>query len=806
MCLGRKLTPHFPPSPCCFQPVHRLEFVAAGCNRTHDCADWGENGLIAYGAGNSVVIYDVKNTVALCTLPGHTARINTVKFCRLGDGSDIILTGSTDKTIRVWSQEGEDWTEKSVLKGHDDTVTVLDVVAFGEHVFIASAGADSTVRLWHAAATGCDFALMSTYTIANRKFYEAISIAHLPDTNEVIVAGGGVDNKVHLFLYNYQTNNNELTHVLALDGHEDWIRAVSFAYAPTSDGSLLLATASHDEYIRLTKIQRNKDDVEVNTSGVLGDSSIADFRPKARTFQSSGDSTPSFTVYLEAVLTGHEGKVSSLAWKRPVDSDQGCQPLSLLSSSMDRTMIVWSPDEQADGMWVSTARMGEMGGNTLGFYGGLFSPSGTQVLAHNYTGAFHLWTQSSEEATLWSPTPVISGHFGAVKDVTWSADSQYLTSVSLDQTSRVYAPVTFAGYQGKWLEVARPQVHGYDIICGVNVPSKVHTIVTGSDEKILRVFEAPKTFTETLKSICGITTQDPSIADRPLLATLPELGLSNKAEGTEEVSETSAPVYQPDHIPYEEDLIQSTLWSETQKLYGHPNELLCVAVNDTGSLIASACKASQESDATIRLWDTDKWLQQQELVSHTLSVVQLSFAPSCPNSPARLLSASRDRSFSLFQRDGSTQQWSLVAKVEKAHARIVWSCTWAPDCTWFATASRDKKVKLWKTASLAPNTSPVTFTLPTFPAAVTAVAARTHPTRDGMAILAVGLEDGGVRIFSVTLKSEEDEWQVDEICQVSRAHAPTATVSRLAWRAGEGLFLAVASMDNSVRLLSFHHV
>ena len=39
--------------------------------------------------------------------------------------------------------------------------------------------------------------------------------------------------------------------------------------------------------------------------------------------------------------------------------------------------------------------MGEVGGNTLGLYGAIFSPCGNQILAHGYQGAFHLWRNVS---------------------------------------------------------------------------------------------------------------------------------------------------------------------------------------------------------------------------------------------------------------------------------------------------------------------------------------------------------------------------------------------------------------------------
>lgn len=36
-------------------------------------------------------------------------------------------------------------------------------------------------------------------------------------------------------------------------------------------------------------------------------------------------------------------------------------------------------------------RVGEVGGNTLGFYGCQMSPDGSMILAHAFHGALHLW-------------------------------------------------------------------------------------------------------------------------------------------------------------------------------------------------------------------------------------------------------------------------------------------------------------------------------------------------------------------------------------------------------------------------------
>ncbi len=44
-------------------------------------------------------------------------------------------------------------------------------------------------------------------------------------------------------------------------------------------------------------------------------------------------------------------------------------------------------------------RVGEVGGTTLGFYGGVFSPDGQSILGHGYQGAFHLWNNIAAEVS-----------------------------------------------------------------------------------------------------------------------------------------------------------------------------------------------------------------------------------------------------------------------------------------------------------------------------------------------------------------------------------------------------------------------
>jgi elongator complex protein 2 len=79
-----------------------------------------------------------------------------------------------------------------------------------------------------------------------------------------------------------------------------------------------------------------------------------------------------------------------------------------------------------------------------------------------------------------------------------------------------------------WHEVARPQIHGYDMSCLAFVNGASHRFVSGADEKVIRVFDAPRTFVATLAAITGVAAEPELAESRPLGANVPPLGLSNK--------------------------------------------------------------------------------------------------------------------------------------------------------------------------------------------------------------------------------------------------------------------------------------
>lgn len=149
----------------------------------------------------------------------------------------------------------------------------------------------------------------------------------------------------------------------------------------------------------------------------------------------------------------------------------------------------------------------------------------------------------------------------------------------------------------------------------------------------------------------------------------------------------------------------------TEKLYGHGYEINAIAASHDGRFIASACRSTTPEHAVIRLHRTSNWSQiRPPLAGHSLTVTSIRFSPD----DKYMLSCSRDRSWQLYEQAEDGESYSRRGHAPKAHSRIIWDCAWAADSSFFATAARDKQVKVWQPSDndTASWKSVATLTLP----------------------------------------------------------------------------------------------
>eukprot|EP00252_Welwitschia_mirabilis_P027284 TRINITY_DN9322_c0_g3_i1.p1 TRINITY_DN9322_c0_g3~~TRINITY_DN9322_c0_g3_i1.p1 ORF type:complete len:854 (-),score=210.17 TRINITY_DN9322_c0_g3_i1:1-2562(-) len=832
-------------------------FIGAGCNRFVNSASWGLLNLVAFGVHRAVAIFDPQDAKILTTLSGHEDIVSCVEWLpknkdayrEIGDLQEhYLLSGSVDGAIIIWGYMISDgkWRQAlQVPEKHQKAVTcITSYMRRPSNALFASTSSDGTVCIWEVcfpAQTGGGLELSLLQKIlVGAKTMVAVSLTELPGVRETcILAMGGLDNKVHLYV---REEKAQFVCVCELKGHQEWIRGLDFSIPIISlkDKHILLASSSQDKTLRIWKISLQADQRKEES---LERISLKTFI-EGPAFKASGYA---WQVSLESLLVGHEDWVYSVKWQPPAKNvnegveDNWVQPQSVLSASMDKTMMIWRPESKS-GIWVNQVTVGELSHSALGFYGGHWSPKGDSVLAHGYAGSFHLWKNVGFKSEEWKPQLVPSGHSAPVVDLAWAKSNQFILTASHDQTTRIFAPwerKKDEKIEISWHEVARPQVHGHDINgLAITKGEGNHQYVSGADEKVARVFEAPLSFLQTLQYTAhgGIAQEIESEDIQILGANMSALGLSQKpiflhgqTTVTSESKEDGADFMDtvPDAIPVvlkepplEEDLAWHTLWPETHKLYGHGNELFAMCCDHQGKLIATACKAQTPNVAEIWLWSVGSWRAVGRIPSHSLTVTQMEFS----SDDCYLLSVSRDRHFSVIQLEQKDDVvgHKIIAR-QDAHKRIIWSCSWKKGAYVFATGSRDKTVKIWNVENVSEKGRSVNAiaVLPQFSGSVTAVS-WAPPTEFAEDLLAVGMENGRIELWKLDLgsginnigemQSEQTRKQVNvsKVVQFDSFVCHVAAIHRLVWKenlensklshSSSQLQLASCGADNTVRL------
>ncbi|KAI8987099.1 quinon protein alcohol dehydrogenase-like superfamily [Pilobolus umbonatus] len=164
------------------------------------------------------------NKYTMRVLSGHTDGVMAVQFC---DGGNVLMTGSYDKTVRIWNLETGELIR--VLTGHTRCVRALQF----DDAKLVTGSMDHTLKIWNWQ-TGTCIRTLEGHTGG------VLSLHY----NSRLMASGSTDQTIRVW-------NFSAGECCTLTGHTEWVNSVRFC----QDESLLVS-ASDDSTIRLWDVTK----------------------------------------------------------------------------------------------------------------------------------------------------------------------------------------------------------------------------------------------------------------------------------------------------------------------------------------------------------------------------------------------------------------------------------------------------------------------------------------------------------------------------------------------------------------------
>ncbi|MFN6517657.1 MAG: eIF2A-related protein [Nostoc sp. CreGUA01] len=522
---------------------------------------------------------------------GHISGVNSVIF---SSQRDLIASASADTTIKLWRLDG---TLVKTLSGHED---VVNSISFSpDSQMIASASQDRTVKLWNREGQLLA-TLLGHQTVVN-------SVSFSPDGQ--LIASASTDKTIKLW-----TQDGKL--LKTLNGHSSAVLAV--AWSP--DGQTI-ASGSADNTLKLW----SRDGEFLKT------------------------------------LPAHNDAVLAVAW-----SPDG---KTIASASLDQTIKLWSLEGNLQR---------NLSGHSAGVTSVSFSPNGNTIVSASTDETLKLW--SSQGVLL----ATLKGHNNWVNSVSFSPDGRTLASGSRDKTIKLWRLDDVL--------VQKPKASNNDWVTSISFSPGGRTLAAASRDKTVKIFNREgkllRTFTGHESQVWGVSfSPDGQViasASKDKTVKLWSRGgqLLHTLQGHTDT--VLGVAWSPDGQVIASASKDKTvkLWSRNgillNTLQGHQDAVNWLSFSPDGKLLASV-----SDDKTVRLWNKDGKLIQT-LTSHSRRVNGVAWSPDSQI----LASVSIDSTVKIWNRNGE-----LLSNLSGDGDSFI-SVSFSPDGKTLA-ASSDDKVRIW---------------------------------------------------------------------------------------------------------------
>jgi len=416
--------------------IPKRSFVGQHTSRINSIAFHPNSQYIVSGSDDKTIrLWNWEQDLVTPPFLGHEGEVTSVVF---GHNGQYIISGSTDGTIRLWNFQLQLLGKPFV--GHKGAVNSIAISPDGQ--FVVSGGDDGTIRFWNLRGEQLKRPLNGHQGAVN-------SIAISPDGR--LIVSGGVDNTVRLW------NQKGKPIKVPFVGHQEVqsFRKKGVCCVVFSPDSQCIASSGTDGTIRLWNLEG-----ELIIPPLDAGSSSVCFHPNGRRLASVGggqinlwttDGHPVEEFFLgesyafnsiafssngKYLVTGSDGKALRI-WD--LEGDELVQPIQAHETEI--TTVTFSPDGQtiASSSFDKAVRLWNLEGKQIEkafeghdetVYSIAFSPKGEMIVSGSYDRTIRLWNLKGEQI----------GTFGNedVRSVAFSPNGQIIASTGMEFTVRLW--------------------------------------------------------------------------------------------------------------------------------------------------------------------------------------------------------------------------------------------------------------------------------------------------------------------------------------------------------------------------------